>query len=427
MPCIAPASLLVGAASADMSLPVGTLMGGYANRTSACTGALDPLYTRALLLQQGNSTCLIVTLDALAINVEWADRLHVVAARACSIAAADVRVICSHTHSGAALSDMFGESAAKAAYFEQVMSAVQDASALAGSQRIACTLRAGSIPYPIGRNRRMRPGHAQVTALEHAQGADIDHTLTALRFDDARTGAAVATLFHTACHPVCLGPENTLASGDYAGIAAQFIERHTGAPAMFFNGAAGNITPIIGRGSSYAATQALGQEVGQQVLNLPDIEQTPDLSIEPRRSVALPLGCRMCHREDIERAANGLRDLDTGFNGWAEEVNHWSGRMQSLLSQGALKDTVDIALSAVRIGDTRFVFIGAEVFNEYQLWAPSNTRIVSYADGESCYVPTAAALSGGGYEVTTSPVFYGLPCAPSADAEGVLRRQIGDW
>lgn len=130
--------------------------------------------------------------------------------------------------------------------------------------------------------------------------------------------------------------------------------------------------------------------------------------------------------EDIERAADNLRAMQTGFMGWAEVVDHWSERMRALLMQGTLRNTVDIPLSALQIGDTRFVFIGAEVFNEYQLWAPHNTRIVSYADGESCYVPTAAALAGGGYEVTTSPVFYGLPCAPSADAEWVLRKEIGD-
>jgi neutral ceramidase len=419
--------LLCGAAQADITLHVGTPMGGFANRASACTGVLDPLSARALFLKQGNSACLLITLDALAINAEWASLLHAEAARACGdITPAEVRVICSHTHSGASLSDMFGESETKAVYFEYVIKAVRDVAARASTMRTSCVLRAGYTEYPIGKNRRMRPGHAQVTALERIQGEQIDHTLTAVRLDNAISGVPLATLFHMACHPVCLGPENVLASGDYAGIAAHHIEQHTGAPALFLNGAAGNVTPIIGRGSSYAATQALGQAVGNQVLNATYAEQSCEVRITPRRLVALPLGCIMRNAFDIEHASDRLRALDTGFMGWAEVVNRWSERMKALLMQGALKESVDIPFSAVQIGDMRFVFIGAEVFNEYQLWAPHNTRIVSYTDGESCYVPTAAALAGGGYEVTTSPVFYGLPCAPSADAERVLRKEIGD-
>jgi hypothetical protein len=68
------------------------------------------------------------------------------------------------------------------------------------------------------------------------------------------------------------------------------------------------------------------------------------------------------------------------------------------------------------------------VFNEYQLWQrqDAHVRLVSYTNGEGCYIPTAAALAGGGYEVNTAPVFYGLPCAPGSGAEHVLLTAIAE-
>jgi hypothetical protein len=98
--------------------------------------------------------------------------------------------------------------------------------------------------------------------------------------------------------------------------------------------------------------------------------------------------------------------------------------MNRQLANGSLPATVQIPLSVARIGTLEFVFLGAEVFNEYQLWQPRNVRLVGYADAEGCYIPTAAAIAGGGYEVNTAPVYYGLPCAPGPEAEHALLEAI---
>ncbi|MCL4506013.1 MAG: neutral/alkaline non-lysosomal ceramidase N-terminal domain-containing protein [Chloroflexi bacterium] len=421
-----------GAGRADITLPPGTPMGGFANRLSACQGALDPLSARALLLADAHSAILIVTLDALAINAERAARLYEAAAASAAHALAGapslpgltpaaVRVACSHTHSGADLSGMFGEAALIEAYFERVVAAVRKAAQHAAAVLAPAMVAVGERRFPIGRNRRMRPGHARVTDLERTQGSEIDHTLTVLQFTHAQTAAPLATLFHTACHPVCLGPENTLASGDFAGIAAQMIEACSGQPALFLNGACGNVTPLIGRGSTYEATRALAQSLADAVLDV-DLRELVDagLSVAPATLARLPLSCRFTTLAEINAAAAQLLEQDTGFNGWAGAVAAWRLRLHELLASGRLPSTVSVPLSLTRIGGLSHVFIGAEVFNEYQLWQPAGVRLVSYTDGEGCYIPTAAALAGGGYEVTTSPVYYGLPCAPGPEAEPTL-------
>ena len=411
-----------GTGKAEITPPVGTPMGGYANRLSPCQGVLDPLFARVLLLKQARTACMFVTLDALAINAGRAQKLCEVAAQACGdpVTPGDVHVICSHTHSGADLSGMFGAGAPLASYFDRVTTAVHTAARQAGNSLTPVTVAHGATRLPIGKNRRLRPGHAQVTELERAQGAAIDHTLTVISLRRAGTGQPAATLFHTACHPVCLGPENTLASGDFAGIAAQSIEQQSGATALFFNGACGNITPIIGRGSSYAATRELAQQVASAVLELRLLQEVGVLKAAPQTLVPLPLSCRFESAADIEQAATWLLQQNTGFTSWEATVQRWQQRLLDQLAAGTLPTAVTIPLSAVRLGSVCFAFLGAEVFNEYQLWQPAGVRLVSYTNGEGCYIPSAAALAGGGYEVNTAPVFYGLPCAPAADAERAL-------
>ena len=426
--------MMCGAGQAEITLPVGTPMGGFANRTSTCQGVLDSLWARALMLQAGQSTYLIITLDALAISASRAQVLAADAARATGglVPPTAVRIVCSHTHSSADLSGMFGDPSLITHYFELVRDSVRSAAQHASESLQPALVRQGETNFPIGKNRRLRPGHAHVSALERSQGEQIDHTLTVLRFEQPDTGRIIATLFHTACHPVCLGPENVLASGDFAGIAAQTIEQQTGAAALFLNGACGNVTPIIGRGSSYAATRALGQSVAQAVINvnlrglaeLRSAEDPGGFNVFLPSSASLPLGCHYQTEAEIAQAAAWLLEQETGFNGWEGVVRNWQQRMNTQLANGSLPSTIQVPLNAIRIGTLTFVFLGAEVFNEYQLWQPHHVRLVGYTDAEGSYIPTAAAIAGGGYEVNTAPVFYGLPCAPGPEAEQKLLTAI---
>ncbi len=434
--------LFCGAGKADITLPPGTPMGGYANRLFSCKGMLDPLHARALLLRSGDLSLLILTLDALAINTGRARMLATAASHACSglVQPSGVHVVCSHTHSGADLAGLFGDAVSINRYFEQVRTAAYDATQQAYATFAPAQASWGETAYPLGRNRRLRPGHAQVSAVERRQGESIDHTLTVLHFEripgpGTGAGQSLATLFHTACHPVCLGPENVLASGDFAGIAAQVLEAQTGAPALFFNGACGNVTPLIGRGSSYTATHELGESVARAVIEVDrrGAGNQTQLSVSSPSLVELPLGCHFKTPADIVQAAAWLLQQDTGFTDWPAVVHAWQQRMLAKLAASIMPRAIHIPLTAIRFSridlrpqdELTFVLIGAEVFNEYQLWQPPGVRLVGYADGEGCYIPTAAALEGGGYEVNTAPVYYGLPCAPGADAERALLSAIG--
>src|SRR5262249_47526366 len=80
----------------------------------------------------------------------------------------------------------------------------------------------------------------------------------------------IATLMAVGCHTVVLGPKTSALSPDFAGPARVTVEATTGAPALFLQGAAGNINPACGIGAGgeqqYADLARIGAMLGGEVL-----------------------------------------------------------------------------------------------------------------------------------------------------------------
>ncbi|HXJ59713.1 MAG TPA: hypothetical protein VNU68_23970 [Verrucomicrobiae bacterium] len=62
----------------------------------------------------------------------------------------------------------------------------------------------------------------------------------------AANGDLLATLVNYACHPTTLAWDNTLISPDYIGALREVVERETGAPCLFLQGASGELGPVEG-------------------------------------------------------------------------------------------------------------------------------------------------------------------------------------
>lgn len=77
----------------------------------------------------------------------------------------------------------------------------------------------------------------------------LDDTVTVARVttDD---GTLLASIVNYACHPTTLAWDNTLISPDYIGAMREVVERDTGAPCLFLQGACGE----LGRARGSSAT-----------------------------------------------------------------------------------------------------------------------------------------------------------------------------
>lgn len=75
-------------------------------------------------------------------------------------------------------------------------------------------------------------------------------------------GAVRATLCNYACHPTTLAWDNHLLSPDYVGAAREVLERAFGAPALFLQGASGDLGPRVGFVGDTAVADRNGRQLG---------------------------------------------------------------------------------------------------------------------------------------------------------------------
>ena len=109
-------------------------------------------------------------------------------------------------------------------------------------------------PRLLGRRRR------SASPAGYNPDAPADDTLLVARVT-GEDGALRATLFNYACHPTTLAWENRLLSPDYIGAAREVLEDAFGAPALFLQGASGELAPR----DDYVGDTAVADRNGRQL------------------------------------------------------------------------------------------------------------------------------------------------------------------
>jgi len=257
-------SLRAGAARAAFRVPAGTPIAGYGSVRRRLLfpdvfglrpyafwfkpheGELDPLGARALVLDDGRARLVWVAVDLVAV-----DRAFVTAARrrleAAGVPPGALIVSASHTHSGPGAfveSGLMGIVATDR-YEEAVRSALLDAVAEAARRADAgkvaawAGVRVVQAP-PLTRGRLGQPVDPDLVVLKLASPA----------------GVPIALVWSYAIHGTMLGPRNLRYSGDVMGVASQELERRLRVPALFVNGATGDVSP---RGHGQPAALAAGR------------------------------------------------------------------------------------------------------------------------------------------------------------------------
>jgi neutral ceramidase len=248
-PC--PDCLEAGAARVAVDLPAGVPLGGYGSVARRALipdllgrhphafwfrpaeGARDDLAVRALVLQSGSTRVAWVAVDLLAIDASLtADvgrRLQ-----SDGVAPATLVLSASHTHSGPGAyvdSTVLGwlaldrlDSAVREALLGAVVAAIRQADAARRTARLSMASVSGP---SIVRSRLRQP---------------LDQELLVLKVSGARD-EPLALVWNYAIHGTTLGPRNLRLSGDVMGEASARLERALGVPALFVNGAVGDVSP----------------------------------------------------------------------------------------------------------------------------------------------------------------------------------------
>lgn len=249
-----------GAAKYDITGPLGAPMNGYGDRMGR--GALsvhDPLWARALYLDDGETKVFLVTTDLCVIDPEL--RARVVELAPVEVPHENIILTATHTHNAqGGMCKRFPIRLVSGRYMPEVLEAT--ARGIAQSMREAYAKRQRAV---IGY------GTARQTALSANRrypGGPVDEQIGVLLVEDP-DGRPIAVAASLAAHPTSIGEEDRYAySADYPGFFYTHLEALCGQDcvALFMNGAQGNQTIGNPEGKSgWERTESIGRLLAVRV------------------------------------------------------------------------------------------------------------------------------------------------------------------
>jgi len=240
-----------GAAAAAVRVPPGTPLAGYGGGKrrlafpdvlgryphafwfKPSVGERDPLITRALVLETGATRLAWVTIDLVAVDGTFVRAVEDRLARV-GVPRATLLVSASHTHSGpGAFMDAGVMGLIAVDRFDPAVREALVTSAVAAIQE-ADRARAPALAASASVSA---PG---VTVSRLGEALDPEIVVLKLTTVD---GAPLALVWNFAIHGTMLSAGDLRLSGDVMGLASARIERQLGAPALFVNGAVGDVSP----------------------------------------------------------------------------------------------------------------------------------------------------------------------------------------
>jgi hypothetical protein len=390
----------VGLAAAKITPDRPLMLAGYAARSTPFKTIEDDLYTKVLVLEDGEGNRgVIVTNDIIGIAAEVAEPICDRIRERTGLRREQIVLNASHTHTGPTLSlsdharGFFTPQDAKntVEYTRQFQDRIVDlvGEALADLAPAKLSWGVGVAHFAMNRREFTTRG---VRLGVNPRGL-ADRSVPVLRIDGA-DGKPLAVLFGYACHNTTLSQTDFMVSPDYAGYAQQVVEESwPGAQAMFISGCGAAANPYP-RGTIETA-RGHGAELGREVGR---VLQT---SLQPVRG---PLTCVLAHA-DLPVRQTSRSELEEKIAKGNVREKASAGQMLLSLERGDAQPTHYSAPVAVwQFGhDLTWVGLSGEVVAHYvplieKAVGPLQLWISSYCNDYFGYVPTAAMLSEGGYE-----------------------------
>ena len=169
----------------------------------------------------------------------------------------------SHTHAGANVNSQLADKPGSELiqpYIEHLTEQISAAILEARAGVAPAWVTYGTGRCALAANRDLWDAEAQRFAAGYNPDAPADDTLLVARVT-GEDGDVHATLFNYACHPTTLAWENRLLSPDYIGAAREVLEGAFGAPALFLQGASGELAPR----DDYVGDPAVADRNGRQL------------------------------------------------------------------------------------------------------------------------------------------------------------------
>ena len=377
--------LKAGAAKVDITPPTGHAMWGYAARhDSPSVGVLDPLLARALVLAVGDERIALVSLDLG--RAPTRQSMTTIRHRVKADAGIEhVFVVASHTHHGPVI-ELDNWPTPENSYVRQLERKIGDVIVAAAKDQKPARIGVISKEVALNRNR-----HSKLPEKP------LDRELLVLRVEDAH-GKPIAHAVNFAAHPTMRDAKLLKFSADYPGAMADLVEKETGVPCLFLQGAAGDLSP---NPQNEAGPEKFGQALGREVLD----------SIGKVRCAAPDKPALQVREEDFRfkariDIANPVVKTALGMAFYRELVEFYEREYRE-----GVRPHLTVALLDGRIG---FVGVSGELFCGHSLSLKRRARLehllfLGYCNDYQQYFPTieAAAQKGYGTDTAVSPAEIG--------------------
>lgn len=365
-------SLKAGVAKKEITPVPGSLMAAFpvspGRKPRKARGAYDPLFVKALVVDDGKNPVALVACDLTGIQIEDTKKIR---NKICSeikrFHPERIQLGCSHTHSGPESLYIFGNTP-EDPWITELRENIVNAVCTAYKNREPVQIGTGNIDAPFNFNRRIiKNGKAELAHAKPSKGefGPVDSGLGVLRIDKIDNSPLAVVINYTA-HALVMGPGNFKYTADYPGALCRYVSQNMeeeNVETLFFNGAAGNVHPNTCMQLDYNVVNEFGEKLG-------------------------------------EKAIKAWKDIRTKSNlkfNFTSEILTFPNRVKSDLE-------VEVELSALSFNDTTICFCPGEIFVQFQIQLKNkskfnNTFMFGYMNDFIGYVPIREAYKYGGYGV----------------------------
>jgi hypothetical protein len=423
-----------GFAKTDITPRVGVELCGFGpflNRRSI--GVRDKLWARAMAVEDGNKTLIVVSCDLAGLESDFVDGVRRWVTQAVDIAPENIMVHCTHTHSGPATCRIFGWGQMDAPYMHILPGRIAEACIAAVKNKVEAKLSHAEVPCEgIGLNREYdrdappleeilkddwRPAKPELTDT-------TCHVIKAV----SREGRLIGFASYFGCHPVVCCQETRYIHGDYAGVATNLLERENpGSVGLFLQGALGDVNSCCVHKPEAEALLTL-DVIASRYANAVrrGLTQCKPLDEKPLASVrrAFKFSRIMFTREQLMKILEEKESIvhapgasDTEYEVRLSAVYIQSIREMLLAMDAGKNFTPAIELQGIRIGPLSLLGVPLEIFQAIKNDVVKNASskiplVMGLSNGCFGYAPDRTVAARGGYAAQMAPIMLGnLPYA----------------
>ena len=399
--------LRAGSAKVDITPEKPVVMLGYVARgVNLSNGIHDRLYARAVAFENNGKRLLLVSADLGDFYYGTFEYFQKVILDEFNLEPSELFLACTHTHAGPSLTigkeNEFKMKRADSVpnqnnleYTKSLKPQFIQVIREAFSNMVPVKTGVGVGFCSVGINRRATRPDGSVRIGRNPYGpADKEVLVMKIANPD---GSIKNILFNYACHGTSLGSKNFQISGDFLGLAEQFVEKYLGQGiiAPLFAGSSGDINPY------YTGVAKFHKENGW----IPE----PEL-------LGIMLGEEVIHVLRNIKKLNPGGEIETSFKTIKLPCK------QLYRGEVLTEETFPMNITAARVGGVAFVGFGTEMLTEIGMAIKAgspfkNTFVITHCNGASGYLPPMHLYKEGGYEI------YSSPFAPQA-ADMVVKQAL---